>query len=139
LSNRDRPGTIAQLPRIRAFCAEHPDLFHYEVEQACQIGDAMKTIARVNPKFAVINGGDGTVSGGFDRALQRRPFQHRRAAAGGGAAPSGKTNLIAMDLASRRSGGRLERLLADRPVRPKSAPCRARTDRASLRRRDRSR
>ncbi len=61
LSNPRSTGNVAQLPRIRAFCAEHPDIFHYEVERADQIGDAMKTIARVKPKLLVINGGDGTV------------------------------------------------------------------------------
>ena len=61
LSNPRSTGNVAQLPRIRAFCAEHPDVFHYEVERAEQIGEAMKTIARVKPKLLVINGGDGTV------------------------------------------------------------------------------
>ena len=47
LSNPKSTGNIAQLPRIRAFCAEHPDIFHYEVEKAHQIGEAMAIIARV--------------------------------------------------------------------------------------------
>ena len=61
LSNPKSTGNLAQLPRVRAFCAEHPDIFHYEVEQAAQIGEALKTIARVHPALLVINGGDGTV------------------------------------------------------------------------------
>ena len=61
LSNPKSTGNIAQLPRIRAFCADHPDIFHYEVEQAEQIGEALKQIAQVRPKILVINGGDGTV------------------------------------------------------------------------------
>src|SRR5258705_2136732 len=61
LSNPKSTGNLAQLPRIRAFCAEHPDIFHYEVEHAHQIGEALKTIARVRPKVLVVNGGDGTV------------------------------------------------------------------------------
>ena len=59
LSNPRSTGNIAQLPRIRAFCAEHPDVFHYAVEQAGQIGAAMRTIARVEPKLRVINGVTG--------------------------------------------------------------------------------
>ena len=61
LSNPRSTGNIAQLPRIREYCADHPDVFHYEVEHASQIGEAMKVIARVRPKVLAINGGDGTV------------------------------------------------------------------------------
>jgi len=58
LSNPRSTGNIAQLPRIREYCAEHPDIFHYEVEHASQIGEAMKIIARIHPKVLAINGGD---------------------------------------------------------------------------------
>ena len=34
LSNPKSTGNLAQLPRIREYCADHPDVFHYEVEQA---------------------------------------------------------------------------------------------------------
>ena len=61
LSNPKSTGNLAQLPRIREFCAGHPDIFHYEVEKADQVGTALETIARVRPKMLVINGGDGTV------------------------------------------------------------------------------
>ena len=50
LSNPKSTGNIAQLPRIREYCADHPDVFHYEVEHADQIGEAMRSIARVRPK-----------------------------------------------------------------------------------------
>src|SRR5579859_6967976 len=61
ISNPKSTGNIAQLPKIREFCADHPDVFHYEVEEAGQIGEAMISIARVNPAILAINGGDGTV------------------------------------------------------------------------------
>ena len=97
LSNPRSTGNVAQLPRIRAFCAEHPDVFHYEVEHADQIGDAMKTIARVKPKLLVINGGDGTVQAALTELHNGDHF-----AVGElppvAVLPSGKTNLIAMDL-----------------------------------------
>ena len=96
LSNPKSTGNIAQLPKIRAFCAEHVDIFHYEVERANQIGEAMATIARVQPKLLVINGGDGTVQAALTELYNGGHF---------GAAPppvavlpSGKTNLIALDL-----------------------------------------
>ena len=49
LSNPKSTGNIAQLPKIREYCADHPDVFHYEVEHASQIGEAMTSIARVRP------------------------------------------------------------------------------------------
>ena len=85
LSNPKSTGNIAQLPRIRAFCAEHPDIFHYEVEQADQIGDALRTIARVRPKMLVINGGDGTVQAALTELYNGGHFGDG-AAAGRGAA-----------------------------------------------------
>jgi hypothetical protein len=97
LSNPRSTGNLAQLPRIRAFCAEHPDVFHYEVEQAGQIGDAMKTIARVNPKLLVINGGDGTVQAALTELYNGGHFDVD-APPPVAVLPSGKTNLIAMDL-----------------------------------------
>ena len=54
LSNPRSTGNQSRLPRIRAFCAEHPDIFHYEVEHADQIGEALRTIARVKPAVLVI-------------------------------------------------------------------------------------
>ena len=42
LSNPKSTGNLAQLPRIREYCADHPDLFHYEVEHVDQIGQAGK-------------------------------------------------------------------------------------------------
>ena len=96
LSNPKSTGNLAQLPRIRAFCAEHPDIFHYEVERADQIGEAMRTIARISPAVLAINGGDGTVQAALTELYNGGHF-------GAGAPPvavlpSGKTNLIALDL-----------------------------------------
>ena len=45
LSNPKSTGNLAQLPRIREYCADHPDVFHYEVEHASQIGEAMQATA----------------------------------------------------------------------------------------------
>ena len=97
LSNPRSTGNIAELPRIRAFCAAHPDVFHYEVEQAGQIGEAMKTIARVDPKLLVINGGDGTVQAALTELYNGGHFDGD-APPPVAVLPSGKTNLIAMDL-----------------------------------------
>ncbi|MEO5612066.1 MAG: acylglycerol kinase family protein [Sphingomicrobium sp.] len=98
LSNPKSTGNLAQLPRIRAFCAEHPDIFHYEVEQADQVGMALETIARVRPKMLVINGGDGTVQAALTELYNGGHFGTEPPPVA--VLPSGKTNLIALDLGS---------------------------------------
>ena len=98
LSNPKSTGNLAQLPRIRDYCAEHPDIFHYEVEHADQIGDGMRTIARVRPKMLVINGGDGTVQAALTEIHNGGHFEGEPPPVA--VLPSGKTNLIALDLGS---------------------------------------
>jgi diacylglycerol kinase family enzyme len=99
LSNPKSTGNIAQLPRIREYCAEHPDVFHYEVEHASQIGEAMKSIARVRPKVLAINGGDGTVQAALTELYNGGHFGSAPPPVA--VLPSGKTNLIALDLGAR--------------------------------------
>ena len=98
LSNPKSTGNLAQLPRIREFCAEHPDIFHYEVEKADQVGTALETIARVSPKMLVINGGDGTVQAALTELYNGGHFGTEPPPVA--VLPSGKTNLIALDLGS---------------------------------------
>ena len=99
LSNPKSTGNIAQLPRIREFASEHPDLFHYEVESANQIGEAMRSIARVRPKVLVINGGDGTVQATLTELYNGGHFGEELPPVA--VLPSGKTNLIALDLGAK--------------------------------------
>jgi len=99
LSNPKSTGNLAQLPRIREYCADHPDVFHYEVEQASQIGEAMKIIARVRPKVLAINGGDGTVQAALTELHNGGHFGDSPPPVA--VLPSGKTNLIALDLGAR--------------------------------------
>ncbi|HEU0311170.1 MAG TPA: acylglycerol kinase family protein [Sphingomicrobium sp.] len=96
ISNPRSTGNLAQLPRIRAFCADHPDIFHYEVESADQIGEAMRTIARICPAVLAINGGDGTVQAALTEIHNGGHFTD--CAPPVAVLPSGKTNLIALDL-----------------------------------------
>ncbi len=96
LSNPRSTGNLSMLPRMRSFCAAHSDIFHYEVESVAQIGEALRTIARINPTVLVINGGDGTVQAALTELYLGDHF--------GGSPPpvavlpNGKTNLIALDL-----------------------------------------
>jgi hypothetical protein len=96
ISNPKSTGNLAQLPRIRAFCADHPDIFHYEVESADQIGEAMRTIARIGPAVLAINGGDGTVQAVLTEIHNGGHFGDQAPPVA--VLPSGKTNLIALDL-----------------------------------------
>ena len=99
LSNPRSTGNLAQLSRIRSYCAEHPDIFHYEVERVEQVGEALKTIARIRPKMLVINGGDGTVQRALTEIYNGGHFGDSKPPVA--VLPSGKTNLIALDLGSR--------------------------------------
>lgn len=96
LSNPKSTGNLAQLSRIRDYCADHPDIFHYEVERAEQIGVALRTIARVRPKLLIINGGDGTVQAALTEIHNGGPFGDEPPPVA--VLPNGKTNLIAFDL-----------------------------------------
>ncbi len=99
LSNPKSTGNLAELPRIREYCAQHPDIFHYEVEHASQIGEAMKSIARVRPKLLAVNGGDGTVQATLTELYNGGHFGETPPPVA--VLPSGKTNLIALDLGAR--------------------------------------
>ena len=96
LSNPRSTGNVAMLPRIRQFCAQRRDIFHYEVEDVSQIGEALQTIARVRPQILVINGGDGTVQAALTELHHGRHFADKPPPVA--VLPNGKTNLIALDL-----------------------------------------
>ena len=96
LSNPRSTGNRALLPRVRAYCARNPDIFHYEVEEFEQIPDAMRTIARVSPKVIVINGGDGSVQAALTELHGGKYFGETPPPVA--VLPNGKTNLIALDL-----------------------------------------
>ena len=96
LSNPRSTGNRSLLPRVRSFCAEQKDIFHYEVEHVEQIGEALRTIARVKPKVLVINGGDGTVQATLTELFHSGHFGANVPPVA--VLPNGKTNLIALDL-----------------------------------------
>jgi hypothetical protein len=96
LSNPKSTGNRSLLPRVRSFCAEHRDIFHYEVEHVDQIGRALRTIAKVKPKVLVINGGDGTVQAALTELYHGGHFGAKPPPVA--VLPNGKTNLIALDL-----------------------------------------
>ncbi|MFL6846434.1 MAG: diacylglycerol/lipid kinase family protein [Allosphingosinicella sp.] len=106
LSNPRSTGNRALLPRVRSFCAAHKDIFHYEVEHVDQIGTALKTIALVEPRVLVINGGDGTVQAALTEIYNGGHFGDSPPPVA--VLPNGKTNLIAHDLGA--SGDPLEAL-----------------------------
>jgi hypothetical protein len=99
LSNPKSTGNRQLLPRVRSYCANNPDIFHYEVESVDQIGRAMQMIAHVKPTVIVINGGDGTVQTALTELYQGSYFDG--AVPPVAVLPNGKTNLIALDLGIR--------------------------------------
>ena len=110
LSNPKSTGNKAELWRIREYCSDHPDVFHYEVEGVSQIGDAMRTIARIHPRVLVINGGDGTVQTTLTELYNGAHFGDEPPPVA--VLPSGNTNLIALDLGARGDPiATLERLI----------------------------
>ena len=96
LSNPLSTGNAKLLPRIRAYCAGNPDVFHYEVEHVDQIGEGLRTIARVRPRILVVNGGDGTVQATLTELYHGGHFEGAPPPVA--VLPNGKTNLIALDL-----------------------------------------
>lgn len=96
LSNPRSTGNLSQLPRVRSFCANEKDIFHYEVEEVGQIAQAMRTIARIRPRVIVLNGGDGTVQAALTELHQGGHFCGSPPPVA--VLPNGKTNLIAQDL-----------------------------------------
>ncbi len=99
LSNPRSTGNRQLLPRVRSYCANHPDIFHYEVESVEQIGRAMQMSAHVKPAVIVINGGDGTVQTALTELYQGNHFDGKVPPVA--VLPNGKTNLIALDLGIR--------------------------------------
>lgn len=97
LSNPRSTGNRAQLPRIRAYCASRPDIFHYEVEHVDQIGAALASIALVKPRVIAVNGGDGTVQAALTELYNGKHFPEGQVPPVA-VLPNGKTNLIALDL-----------------------------------------
>jgi hypothetical protein len=96
LSNPRSTGNRSLLPRVRSYCAQETDIFHYEVEHVDQIGAALRTIALVRPQVLVINGGDGTVQAALTELYQAVHFEGAPPPVA--VLPNGKTNLIAHDL-----------------------------------------
>jgi hypothetical protein len=111
LSNPHSTGNQSLLPEVRSYCAQHADIFHYEVEDVSQIAEALKSIARVRPKVLVINGGDGTVQAALTELYQGGHFGETPPPVA--VLPNGKTNLIAHDLGAAGDPiEALERILA---------------------------
>lgn len=96
LSNPNATGNLEMLPHIRSFCATRSDVFHYEVENAGQIAEALVAIARVKPKVLIVNGGDGTVQATLTELYHGGQFGREPPPVA--VIPNGKTNLIALDL-----------------------------------------
>ncbi|MGQ0559198.1 MAG: diacylglycerol/lipid kinase family protein [Sphingosinicella sp.] len=95
LSNPAASGNRAILPRIRAFCDEHPDIAHIEVTHPGRIGEALQSFERLQPKVLVLSGGDGTVQAALTELHHGRYFDGSPPPLA--VLPAGKTNMIARE------------------------------------------
>ncbi|MFA7440063.1 MAG: diacylglycerol kinase family protein [Sphingomonadaceae bacterium] len=94
ISNPLSSGNKSLLPRMRAFCARHTDVAHFELGETSGITGVLTEIAATGPRVLAISGGDGTVQAvltvlGDVFGVNPPPIA---------VLPSGKTNLIAHDL-----------------------------------------
>ena len=96
LSHPRASGNHMSLPAVRALCARHADVFHYEVEHDGQIAAALRTIALVRPKLLVINGDDRAVQETLSELCRGGHFGERPPPVA--VLPSDPSNLIARDL-----------------------------------------
>lgn len=109
ISNPLSSGNKSLLPRMRAFCARHADVVHFELGETAGIAGVLTEIAATAPRVLAISGGDGTVQAvltvlGDVFGADPPPIA---------VLPSGKTNLIAHDLrAGTNTFHALERVLA---------------------------
>ena len=93
---------------------------------------ALETIARVRPKMLVINGGDGTVQAALTELYNGGHFGNEPPPVA--VLPSGRTNLIALDLGAQGDPiAALEKLLEIAQSDLEPAHRRPRNDRAALR------
>lgn len=98
LSNPQSTGNRSLLPEVRNYVASTPNIFHVELHDVGEIPEALKLIARVNPRVLVINGGDGTVQATLTEIYHGKAFGDNPPPVA--VLANGKTNLIANDLGS---------------------------------------
>jgi hypothetical protein len=96
LSNPRSTRNGELLPRIRAFVAHTPNVFHVELQEVGEVAAVLRLIARVDPAVLVVNGGDGTVQAVLTHLEHDKPFGDTPPPVA--VLPNGKTNLIAADL-----------------------------------------
>lgn len=105
LTNPNSTGNLVQLDRLRRILEASSHALHYELGSIDDIPDALRLFARAKPAMLIINGGDGTIQATLSSIVNDKPFDQVPPVA---VLPSGKTNMIAVDLGA---GGRPTRVL----------------------------
>lgn len=110
LSNPHASGNLRLLPKLAAWAARQDDIDHQIIERVEDIGPALARAAALKPDLLVLNGGDGTARAFLSELYHGDYFADVPPVA---VLPSGKTNLIAIDLgAGDDPFGTLKRLVA---------------------------
>ena len=126
ISNPGSTRNLDRINRIRRVVEQSRNIVHYELNGVASIPDALAIFAKTNPDVIAISGGDGTVQAVLGELMNNSPFIKIPPIA---ILPSGKTNMIAVDLGFKgkpekmlkklikaTQNGKLEKRLADIPL-----------------------
>ncbi len=110
LSNPYSTGNLTRFDGLRDILESSSHAMHYELSSIDDIPEALRLFAKSKPAMLIINGGDGTIQATLSSIVNDRPFDKVPPVA---VLPSGKTNMIAVDLgAGSRPAKVLKKLLA---------------------------
>lgn len=96
LTNPHASGNARLLPAIERWAARQPDIHHEVIPDVAGIGPAVARAAALRPAMLILNGGDGTARAILSELYHGDYFQGELPPVA--VLPSGKTNLIAIDL-----------------------------------------
>ncbi|MGY8986501.1 MAG: diacylglycerol kinase family protein [Sphingomonadales bacterium] len=105
LSNLLSTRNKSNIRKIRSLLELETNVFHFESEKVEDILVGLKQFNKTKPSILIISGGDGTIQATLTSIINDKPFDVIPPIA---VLPSGKTNMIAVDLGS---GGRPEKIL----------------------------
>jgi len=126
ISNPGSTQNLERIGRIRRVVEMSRNIVNYELDDVTSIPKALETLAKTNPSVIAISGGDGTVQAVLGHLMNNSPFIKTPPIA---ILPSGKTNMIAVDLGFKgkpekllkklikvAQNGKLEKRLTDIPL-----------------------
>jgi hypothetical protein len=100
-STQNRKSGKGGLASLRKVINKHKNIIEIELGMDVEAGlsNVMKNLALTQPELIIVSGGDGTIQGIFSSLINDKPFEIIPPIA---ILPSGKTNMIALDLGCRK-------------------------------------